>query len=95
MAVFIEWSVLIATILGLVVGLFGIGWARASTSARRVRWGRRLFIATFSLLGITALIAALERANGLAPLGLLCGLLVVGMLWESPTQAVAEDSTAS
>jgi hypothetical protein len=95
MTLFIEWSVLIVTLVGLAAGVLCITWAKASRSARRVRWGRRLFIATFSLLGATALVAALARANGLAPLGLLCGLLIVGMLWENPTPTVADDSSTS
>jgi len=46
-------------------------------------WGRRLFILTLLLLGITILAAALTHARGLAPLGLIAGFLVIGMLWET------------
>jgi hypothetical protein len=46
-------------------------------------WGRRIFTATLVLLGITILLAALARARGLAPLGLIAVFLVIGMLWET------------
>ena len=46
--------------------------------------GRRLFVAAIIALGILGLLAALAFHEGLAPLGLLAGLLVVAMLWELP-----------
>ena len=47
--------------------------------------GRRLFIATLLILGAVGLIAAVALAEGLVPLGLLAGLLVVAMLVEWPS----------
>jgi hypothetical protein len=35
-------------------------------------------------LGTATFVAALNRLDGLAPLGLLSGLLVVGMVWDGP-----------
>lgn len=46
--------------------------------------GRRLFVAALLALGAVGLVAALVLHDGLAPLGLLAGLLVVAMLWEFP-----------
>jgi hypothetical protein len=42
-------------------------------------------------LGLTALFAAIQHANGLAPLGITSGLLLVGMLWESPAAALPDE----
>ena len=35
-------------------------------------------------MGVTGLAGAFLQAEGLAPLGLLAGFLVVAMLWETP-----------
>jgi hypothetical protein len=70
--------------LGLVLGLWGICWARLAPTARRARWGKCLFVVTFLILGAATFLAALNRLDGLAPLGLLSGLLVVGMVWDGP-----------
>ncbi len=88
---FIEVTVLIATLLGLLLGGCCIYWVKVKPCKRRARWGRRLFILTLLALGIVALVAAVMRADGLAPLGLLSGMLIVGMLWEGPV-AMPEDS---
>ena len=84
MSILVEVSVLIATFLGLLLGGYCIYWVKVRPSDRQAWWGRHLFVATLLVLGGTALIAALMRADGLAPLGLLSVLLTVGMLWESP-----------
>jgi hypothetical protein len=88
----VEVTVLIATLLGLLLGGCCIYWVKVKPCPRRARWGRRLFILTLLALGTVALVAAIMRADGLAPLGLLSGMLIVGMLWEGPV-AVPEDST--
>jgi hypothetical protein len=88
----VELAVLISTFIGLSMGCCCIYWVKVKPCPRRALWGRRLFTLTLLALGIVALIAAIVRADGLAPLGLLSGLLIVGMLWESPV-AVPEDST--
>ncbi len=92
MSMLVELAVLIATLVGLLLGCCCIYWVKVKPSRRRARWGRRLFILTLLALGTVALIAAIVRADGLAPLGLLSGFLIVGMLWEGPV-AVPEDSS--
>jgi len=89
----VELAVLIATLLGLSSGCCCIYWVKVKPSARRARWGRRLFVVTLLCLGGMALFAAFARADGLAPLGLLSGLLIVGMLWESPAPAMQDDTS--
>ncbi len=90
MSILVELLVLIATFVGLLLGSFCIYWARVRPCPRRERWGCRLFIATLLGLGAVALFAAFMHADGLAPLGLLSGLLTVGMLWESPAPALQD-----
>jgi len=89
---FVELSVLTATLIGLVLGGCCIYWVRVRPSVRRALWGRRLFIATLLGLGVAALFAAMMHADGLAPLGLLSGLLTVGMLWESPAPTLQDEA---
>jgi hypothetical protein len=72
--------------LGLVLGTWGILWARMSPAPKRVGWGQTVFVATLIGLGIAGSVAAFHRADGLAPLGLLAGFLVIGMLWEMPRE---------
>ena len=91
MSILVELLVLIATCLGLILGGFCIYWARVRPCPRRGRWGCRLFVATLLGLGAVALFAAFMRADGLAPLGLLSGLLTVGMLWETPASVVPDE----
>jgi energy-converting hydrogenase Eha subunit A len=86
----VELTVLIATLVGLLLGICCIYWVKAPPSARHAWWGRRLFVATLLSLGGTALFAAIVHADGLAPLGLLSGLLTVAMLWESPAPALPD-----
>jgi hypothetical protein len=68
---------------GCLLGGWSIYWARGQDHPARIIWGRRLFIVTLLLLGSLTLAAAGAHARGLAPLGLIAGFLVVGMLWES------------
>ncbi len=78
----LESLLLVTTFAGLLVGALSIHWARSRQSL--ANWGRRLFIATLLLLGGTGLVAAGARADGLVPLGLVAGFLVIGMLWDNP-----------
>lgn len=94
MSMLVELAVLIATLIGLASGGCSIYWVKAKPTTSWARFGRRLFILTLVALGVVALIAAVLRADGLSPLGLLSGMLIVGMLWESPV-AASEDSPAS
>ena len=95
MSMLVELSLLIATLAGLLLGGCCIYWVKVRPSDRHAWWGRRLFVITLLSLGGMALLAALMRADGLAPLGLLSVLLTVGMLWESPAPALPDDSARS
>ena len=75
--------------LGLFLGLWGILWVRLSPTPRQARWGKFLFVFTFLALGGATFLAAVHRLDGLAPLGMLSGLLVVGMVWDGPRPAAA------
>ncbi len=92
MSMIVELSVLIITLVGLLLGSGCIYWVKVRPCARRAWWGRRLFVLTLLLLGAAALVAAVTHADGLAPLGLLSGLLIVGMLWESPRTAAESEA---
>jgi hypothetical protein len=94
-SIFVELMVLLATLAGLLMGICCIYWVKVRPSASQARWGRRLFVATLLGLGACALFAAIVHADGLAPLGLLSGLLTVGMLWESPAPAIQDDTSRS
>ncbi len=72
------------TAVGLVLGSWGIWWARVSRVQRRASFGRGLFTVTLVFLGGSSLLAAFHRADGLVPLGLSAGMLVTGMLCEIP-----------
>ena len=74
--------ILCSTCLGFSIGAWSIYWVRTELTITRILWGRRVFVATLVMLGLTGLLAALAHAGGLAPLGLVSGLLVVAMLWE-------------
>jgi hypothetical protein len=88
----VELTVLIVTLAGFLMGVCCIYWVKVHPSGNRARWGRRLFVVTLLSLGGMAFFAALVHADGLAPLGLLSGMLTVGMLWESPTPAMHDDA---
>ena len=91
MSMLVELTLLIATLAGLMLGVCSIYWARVRPCPRRACWGRRLFVVTLLSLGGLAFFAAVMHADGLAPLGLLSGLLIVGMLWESPAPAIQDE----
>ena len=64
---FVELTVLIATLVGLLMGISCIYWVKVRPSARHALWGRRLFVAT--LLGnVTPGNADLIVVPGLEPL---------------------------
>ncbi len=78
-------GVLAMTVFIAAVGGVSIHWARADAGSRRARGGRVLFVLTLLGIGAIASAAAFARAQGLPPLGIVAGLLIVGMTWESPT----------
>lgn len=92
----LEIWLLILMVLGLAVGGWGILWARAREHTGRAFWGRVLFVAALLSQGLSGIVAAFHRADGLVPLGLTAGFLVVGMLWDwspsAPSQSMAEAS---
>jgi hypothetical protein len=75
------------TLLGLALGLWGLVWHRGAELQRRARLGGNLFLAALLSLGACAVFAAFHRCEGLVPLGLTAGFLVVGMMWEAPQNA--------
>jgi len=79
------------TLAGIGVGSWSIYWAKGHPHPGRSLWGRRLFLATFLVLGLVAFPAAYLQAQHLPALGLCLGLLVVAMLWESPAGWEATD----
>ena len=83
MSSFEAW-LLALTVTGLMFGACGILWARTGGSPSGINMGRGLFIAAFLFLGVNSALAAWHRADGLAPLGLSAGFLVIFMLWETP-----------
>ena len=83
------------TIVGLVLGAWGIVWARTGGTQGGILCGRGLFIGTLLFLGGSSLLAAWRRADGLAPLGLSAGFLVIFMLWELPRPALREAEVLS
>jgi hypothetical protein len=83
-----ECLLLLDTVVGVTAGSWGICWARTATNTSRRLWGRCLFVGTLVLLGAGGLAAAWQRADGLVPLDLSAGLLVVAMLWEGPQSAL-------
>lgn len=75
---------LVATFIGLVLGVWSIAWARTHAHRSGVLIGRTIFVANLVTIGGSSMLAAFHRADGLLPLGFLAGALVVGMLWECP-----------
>jgi hypothetical protein len=84
-----EFSLIALTIFCFILGGLGILWGRASSCPHRTSLGRVLFVGTLLLLGAGLQLAAFYEAEGLIPLGLLAGFLVVAMLWETPASKVA------
>jgi len=80
----LELCLLTLTLAGLALGAWGILIARTSQAPHHASWGRALFLGALLCLGMSSVVAAVHRAEGLAPVGLSAGLLVVGMLWETP-----------
>lgn len=77
----LEFALLAALAVGLVLGCCGVYWARAG-------WGRVLFVLVLVFLASCALLAAALLAEALVPLGLAAGGLLVAMLWEAPGVSV-------
>jgi len=80
-------GVLGLTLVNAVVGAWSLHWARGEPGTWRCRSGCILFAVNLLMIGITGIIAAIMRAQGLPPLGLVAGLLIVGMMWERPAPA--------
>ena len=94
----LELVLLVMSVVSLGLGIWSIWWARSDYRQRREGYfsvieghNGRLYIGTLLLLGATILVAAFAHADGLAPIGLLAGILLVGMLWETPA-AVQDQS---
>lgn len=83
----IEACLFLLTILAVFIGSWAIFWARGVANDARRIWGRWLFVATLCGLGAGGLTAAWHKADGLVPLGLCAGFLVIGMLWEGPVDS--------
>ncbi len=77
------WLLLLA-FAGLVLGGWGVLWARAGRVRGQVLAGRALFLGALLFLAASSLVAAFHQADGLVPLGLAAGALVTLMLWEAP-----------
>ena len=80
----LELGVLFLTLLNAGVGVLSVYWARSDSPSWRCRSGCILFSVNLVALGIAGVVAALARAQGLPPLGLVAGLLIVAMMWERP-----------
>jgi hypothetical protein len=74
---------LFTSFVGFFLSGWHLYWAGAEPDTWRCLWGRRFGVAGLLVLGLTGLIAAGLRSSWLVPLGLLAGLLIVVMLWES------------
>jgi len=80
---------------GLLLGSWGILWARFSHASNRTSWGRSMFVVSIVFLAVSSSVAAFHRAEGLVPLGLTAGFLVIGMLWEVPAPKAPPMSDAA
>ena len=89
----LDLALLAVTGTGASLGVWAIWWARASVNSARTAWGRWLFVCILVCFGVAGLVAAGFLADGLAPLGLCAGLLVVGMLWEPAPALVSVTTT--
>jgi hypothetical protein len=83
----LELWLLALTAVGALLGSLGIFWARSGRTGAIVLRGRVLFVLAELFLAAGAWFAALVRADGLVPLGLAAGFLVILMLWELPQPA--------
>jgi hypothetical protein len=86
----LELCLLALTFAGLVLGGWGVLWARSASVPQLNAWGRSIFLGTMLILGISSIVAAAHQADGLAPMGLVAGSLTVAMLWENPRSAGRE-----
>jgi len=84
----LEFGVLLLTVLNALIGAWSLHWARSEPTCWRCRSGCILFAVNLLVLGITGIVAAVTRAQGLPPLGLVAGLLIVGMMWEGPIRSL-------
>ena len=75
------------TLTGLVLGCWGIAWARTSRRQACILIGRCVFVSTLLMLGGSGVLAAIYHIEGLVPLGFSSGFLVMGMLCEIPHPA--------
>jgi hypothetical protein len=89
----LEYFLLALTAAGGLLGSLGILWARSGRTNPAIFWGRVLFVAAELALAGGAWFAALICADGLVPLGLAAGLLVILMLWELPQPVRLPDET--
>lgn len=87
----LEFWLFSGALAGLVLGVLAVLWVRGQGSAGGFG-GRLLFLGTLFALGAASLVAAFHRADGLVPLGLSSGFLVVALLMESPRPADGETS---
>jgi hypothetical protein len=78
--------------VGVVFGGWSVWRVRGGRDARRVRWGKWVFVATLAAVGTGTLFAALCAARCLVPFGLVAGWLVIAMLWENPFRAGPENA---
>lgn len=76
--------ILLASLVGFVLGGWHLCWMTADHDSPRGWWSRCMGIASLLWLGSNGLVAAALQSPGLVPLGLLAGLLTVAMLWERP-----------
>lgn len=89
----LEFWLFAGALTGLVLGIVAVLRTRASWHTARTSWGPHLFVATLMGLGGASLIAAFHRADGLVPLGLSAGFLVVALFVESPRSEPKEMPT--
>jgi hypothetical protein len=88
----LDLAVLVLTLVSAAVGTGSMYWARAEPLSWRGRSGRAVFVLNLLVLGAAVIVAALVRAQGLAPLGLVAGLLIVGITWEGPPPSTRRPS---
>ena len=81
---------LFLTLCGFSLGGWHLCWARCDHNSPRGLWARRLGFSALICLGFAGLLAAGVRSSWLVPLGLLAGLLIVVMLWESPEPSLTK-----
>ena len=81
---YLELTLAALTVVALLLGGWGVLWARSHTAPGRILWGKRLFLGTLlALAGLLAL-AAFYWPQHVVPPGLVAGWLVIAMLWEGP-----------